>query len=430
MLILPLLTPCQVSILLHFTPSLNHSIFSAKVVNREVFHATDWVIDTGATDHMVHSIACFTTITATLNTFVNLLNGEVASVTHVGIVKISEHLILHNVLCVPSFSFNLIFISQLVKSTACCLIFFGNLCFIQDLAHWSSLGLGRESYGLYLLDKSYTSTPVIAASVHSSQVHIWHSRLGHLSNAKLASIRPSDVPSFISVENFDCDICPLAKQKRLPFNKSSHLSKSCFELIYCDLWGPFSVSTIDHCRYFLTIVDDYSRCTWVYLLKRKSQTQTILEQFCTMVETKFCKKIKTLRSNNGTEFIMKDFFAKKGILHHLSCVETLQQNAIVERKHQHILNVARALMFHSYLPLHLWGHAILAVVYLINRIPSPALSNQIPFEVLFGHPPSYAHLKVFGCLYFASTLSNHRSKLHLELLSVFSWDILLGLKDI
>ena len=99
-----------------FTPTLRHSIFSAKVVDRESFHATDWIIDTRATDHMVHSITCFTTITATLNTFVNLPNGEVASVTHVGIVKIYEHLTLHNVLCVPSFSINLISISQLAKS--------------------------------------------------------------------------------------------------------------------------------------------------------------------------------------------------------------------------------------------------------------------------------------------------------------------------
>ena len=146
------------------------------------------------------------------------------------------------------------------------------------------------------------------------------------------------------------------------------------------------------------------------MLKCKSQTQSVLEQFCTMVETQFSKKIKNLRPDNGTEFFMKDFFAKKGILHHLSCVETPQQNVVVERKHQHILNVARALMFQSHLPLHLWGHAIIAAVYLINRIPSSTLSNHIPFKVFFGHPPSYGHLKVFGCLCFASTISNHRSK--------------------
>ena len=120
-------------------PNLEHSIFSTKIVNRD-FRSIDCVIDTRATNHMVHSITYFTSITSTLNTYVNLPNGEIALVTHIGIVKITEKFVLYNVLCVPSFSFNLISVSELAKTISCCLIFLGNMCFIQDLALWSTIG--------------------------------------------------------------------------------------------------------------------------------------------------------------------------------------------------------------------------------------------------------------------------------------------------
>ena len=93
----------------HFTPTLEHSIFSTKTVNREAFKTTDWIIDTRAIDHMVHLVSCFTSITATLSSHVNFPNGEIALVTHIETIQLFEKLILYNVLCVPSFSFNLIF---------------------------------------------------------------------------------------------------------------------------------------------------------------------------------------------------------------------------------------------------------------------------------------------------------------------------------
>ena len=128
----------------NFTPNLEHLIFSAKTINREAFSHSDWVLDTRAIDYMIHFISYYTSITSKLNIYVNLPNGEFAQVTHIGTVQISKKLVLHNVLCVPSFSFNLITISQLNKFVLCCLIFFGNLYFIEDLAPWSTIGLGKE----------------------------------------------------------------------------------------------------------------------------------------------------------------------------------------------------------------------------------------------------------------------------------------------
>jgi len=90
-------------------------------------------------------------------------------------------------------------------------------------------------------------------------------------------------------------------------------------------------------KYFLTILDDFSRYTWTILLKSKAEVQSKVEHLINFVETQFEIKIKGIRSDNGPEFYLKSFLASKGILHQTSCVETPQQNGRVQRKHQHIL---------------------------------------------------------------------------------------------
>jgi len=115
-------------------------------------------------------------------------------------------------------------------------------------------------------------------SVQSVANNIWHYRLGHLSNIPL-KILSSIILHFTHESNKSCSICPLAKQHKLSFPHNDHISQHSFDLIHCDLWGPFLTKSISGSSYVLTIVDDHSRFTWIHLLKHKSQTRTHNQNF-------------------------------------------------------------------------------------------------------------------------------------------------------
>jgi len=172
--------------------------------------------------------------------------------------------------------------------------------------------------------------------------------------------------------------------------------------------GPYRTTAFCGSKYFLTIVDDHSRAVWLYLLADKAMAPMQIRNFITMIERQFSQKVKRIRSDNGTEFTcLTRYFQEQGIIHETSCVNTPQQNGRVERKHRHILNIARALRFQASLPIEYCGECILTAAYLINRTPSVLLKNKTPFEVLFGHAPGYKHLKVLGCLAYAHN-SHHK----------------------
>lgn len=92
-----------------------------------------------------------------------------------------------------------------------------------------------------------------------------------------------------------------------------------------------------------------------------------------------------------------------GVVHQSSCVYTLQQNRVIERKHMQILEVARAIRFQEGIPLKFWGLCMQNAMYLINRIPYTALAGKSPFEMFYGRPPKQQHLRVLGNLCYATT---------------------------
>ena len=112
-------------------------------------------------------------------------------------------------------------------------------------------------------------------------------------------------------------------------------------------WGGASVAGCLCCAfYFLTIVDDYSRAVWVYLLADKWEVSKMLHNFFALLKRQFHKEVKIFISDNETEFTcMKRYFLDRGIIFQTSCIGIPQQNKRVEWKHRHIMNVARTLRF-------------------------------------------------------------------------------------
>ena len=100
---------------------------------------------------MICSISFFISITSVVSKSVRLPNGQYDSVTHIGTIKISESFVLTYVLCIPSFSFNLISISKLIKNLQCCVILLTKFCFAQHLTSWKTIGVGKKAGGLYHL---------------------------------------------------------------------------------------------------------------------------------------------------------------------------------------------------------------------------------------------------------------------------------------
>lgn len=153
---------------------------------------------------------------------------------------------------------------------------------------------------------------------------------------------------------------PFCKTQTIRLSPKCNFSKAIFNLIHADMWVPFSVCSLKGERYFLMIVGNYSRFTWLHLIDSKSEAGYFIKRFHAFICTQFGVMIKVVRTENGSKFNTNEFFYGKGIIRKKSCVNTSQQNAIVERKHQHSLNVARARPsdFKLTFPLNFGGSAL------------------------------------------------------------------------
>ncbi|GJX31587.1 ribonuclease H-like domain-containing protein [Tanacetum coccineum] len=136
----------------------------------------------------------------------------------------------------------------------------------------------RLSNGLTLFDvmviPEYCVTLIFVHKLAKENKHAWHYRLGHLAEPVLNVLK-----DYLQIDKKDnigcCEIYQRAKQTREHFPLSDHTSKSLGDLVHLDLWGPYKVTSYEGFRYFLTVVDDYTRAVWVYLIKSKDEDSEV-----------------------------------------------------------------------------------------------------------------------------------------------------------
>ncbi|GKD03259.1 putative ribonuclease H-like domain-containing protein, partial [Tanacetum coccineum] len=245
----------------------------------------------------------------------------------------------------------------------------------------------------------------LIAKATTDESNKWHRRLGHVNFKNLNKLVKGNLvrglPSKLFQNDHTCVACQKGKQHKASCKAKAVSSIShTLQLLHMDLFGPTSVRSLNHKTYCLVITDDFSRFSWVFFLRTKDETSAILKDFIRQIENQLNQKVKTIRSDNGTEFKNKDiieFCGSKGIKREYSNARTPQQNGVAERKNRTLIEAARTMLADSFLPNTFWAEAVSTACYVLNRVLVTKPHNKTPYELLTGKIPIISYIRPFGC---------------------------------
>jgi hypothetical protein len=145
------------------------------------------------------------------------------------------------------------------------------------------------------------------------------------------------------------------------------------------------------------------------VLSSKGEAANAIRRAQAAAEAECGHKLCVLCTDNGGEFTAAEFAsycADEGVQRHYSVPYSPQQNGVVERRNQTVVEMARALLKQRGMPAVFWGEAVVTAVYILNRSPTKALNGRMPYEAWHGRKPVVSHLRVFGCLAFGKELGH------------------------
>nr|GEU89443.1 retrovirus-related Pol polyprotein from transposon TNT 1-94 [Tanacetum cinerariifolium] len=292
-----------------------------------------------------------------------------------------------------------------------------NACFVRNLEGVDLLK-GDRSTNLYTINLHEM------AFASSTKSWLWHQRLSHLNFDTINDLARNDLVSGLPKFKYNKEhlgpSCEQGKSKRASHTpKPVPNSRQRLHLLHMDLCGPMGIASINGKRYVLVIVDDYSRYTWVQFLRSKDEAPEVIKTFLKRINVLLLSPIIIVRTDNDTEFknqVLKEYFDCVGNSHQMSSVRTPQQNGVVERRNQTLVEAARTMLIFYHASLFLWAEAIATACFTQNYSIIPRRFNKTPYELINGRKPNISFLhSADSCAY---RVYNRRTKKIIETMSV------------
>jgi transposase InsO family protein len=293
--------------------------------------------------------------------------------------------VLADVYYIPSLRSNIISVGQLDEGGYKIAISHGVMT-IHDPVQSLLARVKRSDNRLYTGILTHDA-PVCLMTRSEDTTWRWHARFSHLHFRALHALSRKGMvhgmPEVDRIEEY-CDGCALGKQHRAPFPRASAFkAERGLELVHTDLCGPITPVTLSDNSYFLLVVDDFSRYMWLEVLKTKGEAFQRFSKIKAAAEAAGNYKLLVFRSDRGGEFNSVEFKRlcdASGIRHYTTAPYSPQQNGIIERRNQTIVEMARCLLKSMDVLSRFWGEAVRIAVYIMNRAPTRALNDMAPYQ--------------------------------------------------
>jgi len=396
----------------------NHVTFSAKEEARAASTGA-WYMDSGATSHMTNDRSFFTVLKDT-NITIFLADGSPVKAARIGegrlACKITDSRVqmieLKNTLYIPQLDGGLLSVQKITEH-GFQVVFKENTCTVYQGRQ--VVAKADKNGNLFKLKKTEVET-LAKLTREGTCIHLLHRRLGHRDLNAVKRLINEELATGVTITKCAsksvCEHCIKGKLAQAKFPESKQRASKPMRLIHSDLCGPMQTVTPSGNKYFLTLIDDYSRFTVTRLLKTKDEVPDVIKEYIAAMSVRFDRKPLALRTDNGREYVtteLTSFLRKEGIQHQLTVPYTPQQNGVAERKNRSLTESAKCMLLDADLDNRFWGEAVLTATYLQNRVISRSI-DKTPVELFTGERPDIGHIRVFGSKIYSLVPKQRRRK--------------------